>query len=398
MKECIYLDNNATTKPDPEVIQSVNRTMIEVYYNPSSIYQGALLSRGAIEDARISAAALIGAQPGEITLVSGGTEADNMALLGGARAFSKRGKHIITSTVEHSAVYKTCLMLEKEGFDVTFIGCDEDGLISPADFKKAIRKETILASIMLANNETGVIQPIAEFASLARENNVIFHTDAVQAAGKIRIDVKELGVDMLSLSGHKFYGPKGTGALYIRKGVSVLPVFGGGGQEKGLRQGTENTPAIAGFGKACELAKKRLEEEKDGDRIKKLRDMLENGILENIPASYVNGSREKRLGNTLNIRIGYTEGDSLLIRLDLEGICASAGSACASGSVEPSRVLTAMGLSNEEAASSIRFSIGRNNTEEEIIRAIEVIRASAEKLREVSPAWKGRVAAPGKEC
>lgn len=382
----VYLDHSATTPVDPEVAQLMMTYYTEKYGNPSSVHSFGQEAKEGLEKAREQAAALIGAQPSEITFTSGGTEADNMAILGTADTQRKKGKHIITSAVEHHAVLETCEYLEKNGFDLTIIPVDEEGFINPKDVEKAIRPDTILITIMHANNEVGTIQPIAEIGKIAKEKGVTFHVDAVQSLSKVPIDVKAINIDLLTISSHKIYGPKGVGALYIRKGVKLSPRIYGGGQEKKRRSGTENLPGIVGFGKACELAGKRMNAEIE--RLKVLRDKLMDGIVERIDYVKVNGPRgDKRLVNNVNVSIQYVEGESLLLSLDMMGIAASSGSACTSGSLDPSHVLLAMGLKHEIAHGSLRFSLGSQNTEEDIDYVLEQLPKIVERLRMMSPLY-----------
>ncbi|AHF07451.1 cysteine desulfurase NifS [Desulfitobacterium metallireducens] len=382
----VYLDHSATTPVDPEVAQLMMTYYTEKYGNPSSVHSFGQEAKEGLEIAREQVAALIGAQENEITFTSGGTEADNLAVLGTADAQRKNGKHIITSAIEHHAVLETCEYLEKSGFELTVIPVDEEGLVDPEAVAHAIRPDTILISIMHANNEVGTIQPIAEIGKIAKEKGVTFHVDAVQSLGKIPIDVKAMNVDLLTMSSHKIYGPKGVGALYIRKGVKLSPRVYGGGQEKKRRSGTENLPGIVGFGKACELAGKRMEEEEK--QLKVLRDRLMDGILEKIDYVKVNGPRgDKRLPNNVNVSVQYVEGESLLLSLDMMGIAASSGSACTSGSLDPSHVLLAMGLKHEIAHGSLRFSLGRQNTEEDIDYVLEQLPKIVERLRMMSPLY-----------
>ncbi|OLN32266.1 cysteine desulfurase NifS [Desulfosporosinus metallidurans] len=382
----IYLDHSATTPVDPEVATLMMTYYTEKYGNPSSVHSFGREAKQALEQARSQVAELIGATPSEVTFTSGGTEADNLAILGTAEALRKKGKHIITSCIEHHAVLETCEYLEKNGFDLTIIPVDEVGILSVEDVRKAIRPDTILISVMHANNEVGSIQPIAEIGKLAREHGITFHVDAVQSLGKIPINVQEMNIDLLTVSSHKIYGPKGVGALYIRKGVRVMPLVHGGGQEKKRRSGTENTPGIIGFGKACELAGQRMAE--DAEHQEKLRDKLMNGILGSIDYVKVNGPLgENRLPNNVNVSIQYVEGESLLLSLDMLGIAASSGSACTSGSLDPSHVLLAMGLIHEIAHGSLRFSLGRQNTEEEIDYVLEQLPKIVERLRMMSPLY-----------
>lgn len=382
----VYMDHSATTPVDPEVAQLVMTYYTEKYGNPSSVHSFGQEAKEGLEKAREQVAALIGAQPSEITFTSGGTEADNMAIFGTAEAQKKKGKHIITSAVEHHAVLDSCGYLAKNGYDLTVIPVDEEGFVNPQDIEKAIRPDTILISIMHANNEVGTIQPIAEIGKIAKEKGVIFHVDAVQSLSKVPIDVKTMNIDLLTISSHKIYGPKGVGALYIRKGVRLLPRIHGGGQEKKRRSGTENLPGIVGFGKACELAGERMNAEIE--RLKVLRDKLLDGIVERIDYVKVNGPRgDKRLANNVNVSILYVEGESLLLSLDMMGSAASSGSACTSGSLDPSHVLLAMGLKHEVAHGSLRFSLGKQNTEEDIDYVLEQLPKIVERLRMMSPLY-----------
>jgi cysteine desulfurase NifS len=382
----VYLDHSATTPVDPEVAALMMTYYTEKYGNPSSVHGFGREAKQALEQARSQVAELIGAAPAEITFTSGGTEADNLAILGTAEVLRKKGKHIITSCIEHHAVLETCEYLEKNGFDLTIIPVDEEGVISVDEVRKAIRPDTILISVMHANNEVGAIQPISEIGKLAREHNITFHVDAVQSLGKIPINVQEMNIDLLTVSSHKIYGPKGVGALYIRKGIRLMPLIHGGGQEKKRRSGTENTPGIIGFGKACELAGQRMAE--DAEHQKKLRDKLMNGITERIDYVKINGPLgDKRLPNNVNVSIQYVEGESLLLSLDMLGIAASSGSACTSGSLDPSHVLLAMGLIHEIAHGSLRFSLGRQNTEEDIDYVLEQLPKIVERLRMMSPLY-----------
>jgi len=385
----IYLDYAATTPTHPEVVEEMLPYFNEIYGNPSSIYQIAQKAKGAIEEAREKVAQLINAEPEEIIFTSGGTEADNIAIKGVIYANRKKGDHIITSKIEHHAVLNTCKWLEKQGFKVTYVSVDRYGMVDLDKLKKSLTDKTILISIMHANNEVGTIELIPEIASIARERGIYFHTDAVQTVGKIPVDVKELEVDLLSLSGHKLYGPKGIGALYIRKGIKVSPLIHGGHHEKNKRAGTENVPGIVGLGKACEIAAREMADETR--RLKELRERLYKGLKERIEEIVLNGHPRNRLPGILNICVKYVEGESMLINLDLEGICASSGSACTSGSLEPSHVLLAMGIPPEISHGSLRFSLGRNTTEKEIDRVIEVLPPIVEKLRAMSPFGKKNV-------
>lgn len=382
----VYLDHSATTPVDPEVAELMMKYYTEKYGNPSSVHGFGREAKQALEAARRQVADLIGANSNEVIFTSGGTEADNLAILGTVEGLRNKGKHIITSCIEHHAVLDTCQYLGKDGYELTVIPVDKEGIISVEDVRKAIRPDTILISVMHANNEVGSIQPIAEIGKLAREHSIVFHVDAVQSLGKIPINVEEMNIDLLTVSAHKIYGPKGVGALYIRKGVRVLPIVHGGGQEKKRRSGTENTPGIIGFGKACELAGQRMAD--DAKHQAKLRDKLMNGILERIKDVQVNGPiGDKRLPNNVNVSIRYIEGESLLLSLDMLGIAASSGSACTSGSLDPSHVLLAMGLVHEIAHGSLRFTLGRQNTEEDIDYVLEQLPKIVERLRMMSPLY-----------
>ena len=382
----IYMDHNATTPLDKRVLDKMMPYLTDIYSNPSSVYRFAQESKKAVEDARGMVAQLLGASCDEIVFTSGGTESDNTAIKGIALMHKKKGNHIITSKIEHHAVLYTCESLEKQGFEVTYLDVDEYGVVDLEQLKKAIKKETILVSIMHANNEVGTIQPVKEIAGICRSAEVYFHTDAVQAVGKVKLDVGGLGVDLLSLSGHKFYGPKGVGALYVKKGVIFLPLLHGGGHEKKRRSGTENVAGIVGLGEAARLAIE--EQETEEKRIGALRDKLQAGVIEKIPEIKINGHINERLASTLNFCIKYIEGESILINLDFEGICASSGSACTSGSLEPSHVLLAMGIPAEVAHSSLRFSLGKQNTDKDVDKILEVLPGIVEKLRSISPFWQ----------
>lgn len=381
----IYLDHSATTPVDARVVEAMLPYFTRKFGNASSLHAFGREARSAVEEARASVAKLINAQSEEIIFTSGGTESDNLALSGLAMANSEKGKHIITSSIEHHAVLDTCKHLEEQGFKVTYLPVDGDGLIGVEEVEKAIAKDTILISIMHANNEIGTIEPVAEIGALAREKGIYFHTDAVQSAGKLEVDVNKLSVDLLSLSSHKIYGPKGAGALYIRKGTRIKPIIHGGGHERRLRSGTENVPGIAGFGKACEIAREELSSQYE--HLIGLRDRLMAEMLK-IPDTRLNGHRFKRLPNNMNCSFSYIEGESLILALDEHGIAASTGSACSSKSLEPSHVLRAIGLSPIEAHGSLRLSLGRANTMGEIDYLLKVLPEAVERLRAMSPLYK----------
>lgn len=384
----IYLDHAATTPMHPEVVHAMLPYYTECFGNPSSIYSFGQEAREAVDESRDKIAQLIGARSEEIIFTSGGTEADNCAVEGVAYANELKGNHIITSLIEHHAVVETCMFMEKRGFRVTYVPVDHHGLVDPEEIRRAITDETVLISVMHGNNEVGTIEPISEIGRIAKERGVYFHTDAVQTTGRIPVDVGALNVDILSMSAHKLYGPKGVGALYVRKGTKLTPFMHGGGQERGRRASTENVPAIVGFGKAAEIAQAEMKEEAERQIV--LRDKLIEGILTRIDEVQLNGHPTKRLPNNVNVSIKYVEGESMLLNLDLDGIAASTGSACSSGNLEPSHVLLAMGLSHEEAHSSLRFTLGRENTEAHIDRVLEVLPPIMSKLRAMSPLAKAR--------
>lgn len=381
----IYMDHSATSPVDPEVFEAMKPYFVGSFGNASTLYSLGRDARKAMESAREQVASLIGAKPEEVIFTSGGTESDNIAIKGTAYRLKNKGNHIITSAIEHPAVRETCKYLEKNGFEVTYLPVYEDGIVRVSDLEDAITDKTILITIMHANNEIGTIQPIAEIGKIARENKIYFHTDAVQTVGKIPVNVEEMNVDMLSLSAHKVYGPKGIGALYIRKGVRVEPILHGGGHEKGLRPGTENVSGIVGLGKACELAEKNLRD--DAKYITNLRDKLIDGILDSVEQSYLDGHRTQRLPNNVNLRFTGIEGESLVLHLDSKGIAASTGSACSSKSLEPSHVLIALGLEHVEAHGSLRLTLGKENTEEEVDYVITAVKEVVEILRKLSPLW-----------
>jgi cysteine desulfurase len=379
----IYLDYNATTPVDREVLEAMLPYFAENFGNASSIHSCGQRGRSAVDTARDSVAALIGAKPAEIVFTSGGTEADNLALFGAVAASNQSRKHIITTAIEHHAVLNAAQALERQGIELTYVSVGSNGVVDPQDIRRALRPETILISVMHANNELGTIQPIEKIGRIAAEADVYLHCDAVQSAGKLPLDVDSLGVNLLSISAHKIYGPKGVGALYVRTGTSIEPQFHGGHHERDRRPGTENVPGIAGFGKAAELAK--LDCEADAASIENLRDRLEETLMRVLPAVRVNGKGSPRVANTTNLAFAGAGGEALVIALDLQGISCSTGAACSSGAVEPSHVLLAIGLSADEARSSLRFSLGRGTTCDEIDRAIAVIPPTVERLRALSP-------------
>ncbi|MBE6008557.1 MAG: cysteine desulfurase NifS [Lachnospiraceae bacterium] len=382
----IYFDNAATTPVRKEVLEYILPYFSEYYGNASSVYNIARIGKKAIEDARKKVADAFNADVSEIYFTAGGSEADNWAIKGVAEALSVKGRHIITTNIEHHAVLHTCEYLEKKGFEVTYLPVDEYGLVSPEDVEKAIREDTILISIMFANNEIGTIMPVKEIGEIARKRGIYFHTDAVQAAGHVKIDVKEMNIDLMSISGHKLGAPKGVGALFVKKGVKIEAFIHGGAQERRKRAGTENIPGIAGLGKAIELAVAEMDEE--AERLTGLRDKLIKGILESIPFSRLNGHPEKRLPGNCNVSFEFIEGESMLLFLDMKGIYASSGSACTSGSLDPSHVLLAIGLPHEKAHGSLRISLGRDNTEEEVDMLINELPPIVERLRAMSPLYE----------
>jgi len=384
----IYLDHAATTPTHPEVVKAMLPFFTDAFGNPSSIHSYGQEAKGAVEEARTKVAELIGARSEEIVFTSGGTEADNFALKGVAYANEHKGNHIITTSIEHNAVMEVCKFLERREFGITYLPVDKYGLVDPDDVKRAITDRTILISVMHANNEVGTIEPVEEIGKIAREAGVYFHTDAVQTAGHIPVNVAELKVDLLSISAHKLYGPKGAGALYIRKGTRLVSFMHGGEQEKRSRAGTENVPAIVGLGKAVELAGQEMG--KEAERLAYLRDKLSKGLGEKIDHIRLNGHPRKRLPNNINVSVDFVEGESLLLNLDLEGICASTGSACSSASPEPSHVLLALGLPAEQAHGSLRFTLGRENTEADVERVLEVLPGIVARLRAISPLLKTR--------
>ncbi|HCL01552.1 MAG TPA: cysteine desulfurase NifS [Lachnoclostridium phytofermentans] len=386
MGKMIYLDNAATTQTRPEVVEAMLPYFYENYGNPSSVYEIATRSRKAVTEARDVIAKTLGCENNEIYFTAGGSESDNWAIKGVAEAYRDKGNHIITSKIEHHAVLHTCEYLEKLGFEVTYLDVDENGIVKLNQLKAAIRPTTILISIMYANNEIGAIQPVKEIGEIAKQHNILFHTDAVQAFGQLPIDVKELGIDMLSASGHKLNGPKGIGFLYIKNGLKLRSFVHGGGQERKRRAGTENVPGIVGFGRAVEIAASNLKERTE--REIELRDYLIERVLKEVPYTRLNGHRKNRLPNNANLSFQFIEGESLLIMLDMQGIAASSGSACTSGSLDPSHVLLAIGLPHEIAHGSLRLTLSEDTTKEDIDFTIDQIKVIVEKLRQMSPLYE----------
>ena len=386
MKKTIYLDNAATTKTRPEVVEAMLPYFTEYYGNPSSVYEFATPSKKAIAEARETIAKSLGAKTNEIYFTAGGSESDNWAIKATAEAYESKGKHIITSKIEHHAVLHTCEYLEKRGFEITYLDVDENGTVKLDELKKAIRPDTILICIMFANNEIGTIQPIKEIGEIAKEHGIIFHTDAVQAYAHVPINVDEYHIDMLSVSGHKFNGPKGIGFLYIRTGLKLRSFIHGGSQERKRRGGTENVPGIVGMGKAVEIAMANLAERTAYEV--ELRDYLINRVLSEVPYVRLNGHRTNRLPNNANFAFQFIEGESLLIMLDMQGICGSSGSACTSGSLDPSHVLLAIGLPHEIAHGSLRLTLSEETTKEDIDFTVDEIKKIVEKLRSMSPLYE----------
>ena len=386
MGKFVYLDNAATTKTSPEVVEAMLPYFTEHYGNASAVYGLGQESKEAISGARAEIARVLGAKDNEIYFTAGGSEADNWALKAAAEASSGKGKHIITSKIEHHAILHTCEYLESQGFEVTYLDVDEFGEVKLSELKKAIRPDTILISIMFANNEIGTIQPIREIGEIAHEHGILFHTDAVQAFGQVPINVDELHIDMLSSSGHKLHGPKGIGFLYIRKGVKIRSFVHGGAQERKRRAGTENVPGIVGYGKAASIAAATMEERMTKET--ELRDYLIGRILKEVPYTRLNGHPKKRLPNNANFSFQFVEGESLLIMLDMKGICGSSGSACTSGSLDPSHVLLAIGLPHEIAHGSLRLTLSEETTKEDIDYTVEAVKEIVEKLRSMSPLYE----------
>lgn len=382
----IYMDNAATTSVNKEVIETMLPYFSELYGNAASIYSFAGKATRAVNEARETVADFIGAKSKEIYFTSGGSEADNWALISVAEQYEQKGKHIITSSIEHHAILHTCQYLEKRGYEITYLEVDENGTVSLEQLENSIREDTILISVMFANNEIGTIQPIREIGEIAHKHNVLFHTDAVQAYGHEKIDVNEMNIDLLSASGHKFNGPKGVGILYVRENVKLSSFMHGGAQERGKRAGTHNTPGIVGFAKATQIAKDTMEARRS--REEQLRDKLIDEVLEQIPYTRLNGHRSCRLSNNANFSFRFIEGESLLIMLDQNGICGSSGSACTSGSLDPSHVLLAIGLPHEIAHGSLRLTISADNTEEEIEFVVQKLKEIVERLRNLSPLYE----------
>lgn len=378
----VYLDYSATTPTDPRVVEEMIPYFTEHFGNPSSIYSTGLEAKDAIEHAREQVAHLINAEPKELIFTSGGTESDNWALIATARRLQHKGKHIITSAIEHHAILHSCEYLAKEGFDITYVGVDHDGLVDPAEVEAAIRPDTILISIMYVNNEVGSVQPITEIGAIAKKHGVLFHTDAVQALGNVPIDVKTMNIGMMSMSSHKIYGPKGIGAIYIRSGVNLPTYIHGGAQERKKRAGTENVPGIVGFGKAAELACQNFNTHVA--HVSKLRDHFIDRVLNEIPYTYFNGSKDHRHPGNANITFEYVEGESILLYLDFAGVSCSSGSACSSRSLQPSHVLTAMGIPVELIHGSIRFTFGNPTTMEDVDYTVDKLKGIIEKLRGIS--------------
>jgi cysteine desulfurase len=387
----VYFDNNATTPVDQEVLTAMLPYFSADYGNAASIHSFGQLTRAAVERARDSVAALLGAKPSEVAFTSCGTESNNLAIFGITGTATSEHKHVITTQIEHSAALNPCQALAQRGFEVTFLPVSRAGVVDPADVRRALRPETILITVMHANNEIGAIQPLEEIGRIAAEADVCFHADAVQTAGKIPLDVNALGVDLLSISAHKFYGPKGVGALYVRSGTKLEPLLFGGSHERDRRPGTENVPGIVGIGRAAQLAAQKLSE--DSARISALRDRFEQGILSRISDAWVNGAGAPRVANTANIAFSGVASESLLIALDMKGLACSSGSACSSGAVRPSHVLTAIGLSASDARASLRFSLGRHTTDADVDFALEIIPGEVARLRALSPEKKNLVPA-----
>lgn len=378
----IYLDNNATTRVAPEVLKAMLPFYGEVFGNPSSVHGYGQEAKEAMDLAREQVAALLNSEPNEIVFTAGGTESDNLAIRGVMEATPGSARHVVTSQIEHHAVIHTCQHLEKRGVEVTYLPVNREGVVDPEQVARAVRADTRLISIMVANNETGVLQPVREIGDIARDRGVVFHSDAVQAVGKIPLDTAELGVDLLTISAHKFHGPKGVGALFVRKGTRLRPLFHGGGHERNRRAGTENVPQIAGLGRAAQLVRTSMNAE--GERVRKLRDWFEQEVQRRVPEVSVNGRAGSRLCNTSNLRFAGAEAEGLIINLDLAGVACSTGSACSSGAIEPSHVLTAMGLSPAEAFECLRFSLSRDTGREDLARVLDLLPDLVARQREMS--------------
>ena len=389
----IYFDHSATTRVLPEVEEAIRPYFLEKWGNASSIHSFGREARSAIEQARRRVATLLNCDPTEVVFTSGGTESDNLAIKGVALYKGKTKGHIITTKVEHHAVSEPCEWLKRFGFEVTYLPVSIEGLVDPGEVERAIRNDTVLISVMMANNEIGTIQPVKDIGMIAHEKSIPFHTDAVQSIGKMHVDVKADNIDLLSLSAHKFHGPKGIGALFVKKGTKIEPIIQGGGQERGLRSSTENVPGIVGLGKAAEIAKRDMEH--TCAIMKTLRDKMIKRVPEMVPNSYVNGNKTRRLVNNAHFRFDFIEGEGLILQLDMKGIAASTGSACSTGSLEPSHVLLALGLTHEQAHGSLRVTLGRENTEEEVDYLLEVLPGVVSKLREISPFNAERPLGPG---
>ncbi|ACZ18446.1 cysteine desulfurase NifS [Thermanaerovibrio acidaminovorans DSM 6589] len=384
MSRRVYMDHSATTPVDPKVVEAMVPFFTEHYGNPNSLHGWGKEARSAMDRARGQVASLIGAEPKEIIFTGGGSEADNLAIKGAAWAMRDRGRHIITSAIEHHAVLDAFKWLGKNGFEVTVLPVDREGLVSPEDLRGAIRPDTTLVSIMFANNEIGTVQPIGELGGICRERGVLFHTDGVQAAGHMPLDVRSLPVDMLTMAAHKMYGPKGIGALYVRRGIKLTPLIHGGGQEFGLRSGTENVPLVVGFGMAAEMAAERLSKG-EHEREAQLRDRLIEGVLSSVEDSFVTGSRTHRLPFHASFCIPRVEGEAMVLRLDFAGVAASSGSACTSGSLDPSHVLLSIGLPHELAHGSLRLTLGKDTTQEDVDHVLSVLPPIIKTLRDMSP-------------
>lgn len=389
----VYFDHSATTRVLPEVFDAMKPFFLEKFGNSSSIHSFGREAKVALEDSRKHVANLLNADPAEIIFTSGGTESDNLAVKGLAMYKGKMKGHIITTKVEHHAILEPCEFLRRFGFEVTYIPVNSEGLVDPAEIERTIKNETVLISVMMANNEIGTIQPIREIGRIAQSRSIPFHTDAVQAIGKLPIDVKADNIDLLSLSAHKFHGPKGVGVLYVKKGTKIEPIIQGGGQERGLRSSTVNVAGAVGLGKAAEMAKRDLVP--TAEKMKRLRDKMIKAVPEMVPKSYVNGHKTKRLVNNASFRFDFIEGEGLILQLDFKGIAASTGSACSTGSLEPSHVLLALGLTHQQAHGSLRITLGRENTEEEVDYLLGVLPGVVSKLREISPFNESRPMGPG---